>query len=117
MPVLARLYTNPAASAALKESISVVYDMLNAYAGSVGELLGVSLFAGIWLVLISILLVRTTSWPDWLGYFGLVAAASLLLNLLEVVGIDMGAMISISVALLHFWLLATAVVFWRKSTG
>jgi hypothetical protein len=32
---------------------------------------------------------------------------------LEVVGIDMGAMISVSETLQHFWLLATAIVFLR----
>ena len=33
MPVLASLYTNPAVSGNFKESISMVYEMLNAYAG------------------------------------------------------------------------------------
>ena len=114
MPVLARLYTNPAVSENFKESISMVYEMLNAYAGGIGELLGVNLFASIWLVLISLLLIRSPQWPRWLSYFGFVVAASLLLNLLEVVGIDMGAMITVSVTLLHFWMLATAIVFLRK---
>lgn len=114
MPVLARLYTNPTVSENLKESISMVYEMLNAYAGGIGELLGVNLFASIWLVLISLLLIRSPQWPQWLSYFGFMVAASLLLNLLEVVGIDMGAMITGSVTLLHFWMLATAIVFLRK---
>jgi len=114
MPVLARLYISPAASDNFKENISMVYEMLNAYAGGIGEILGVSLFASIWLVLISILLIRSSQWPNWLGCFGFVVAASLLLNLLEVVGIDMGAMISISETLQHFWMLAAAIVFLRK---
>jgi len=114
MPVLARLYTNPAVTENFKESISMVYEMLNAYAGGIGELLGVSLFASIWLVLICMLLIRSSQWPSWLGYFGLIVAASLLLNLLEMVGIDMGAMISVSETLQHFWMLTTAIVFLRK---
>ena len=114
MPVLARLYTNPAVTENFKESISMVYEMLNAYAGGIGELLGVSLFASIWLVLICMLLIRSSQWPNWLGYFGLIVAASLLLNLLEMVGIDMGAMISVSETLQHFWMLAAAIVFLRK---
>jgi hypothetical protein len=114
MPVLARLYTNPAVTENFKESISMVYEMLNAYAGGIGELLGVSLFASIWLVLICMLLIRSSQWPNWLGYFGLIVAGSLLLNLLEMVGIDMGAMISVSETLQHFWMLTTAIVFLRK---
>ncbi len=114
MPVLARLYNSPAATENFKESISMVYEVLNAYAGGIGELLGVSLFASIWLVLISVLLIRSSHWPNWLGYFGFIVAASLLLNLLEMIGVDMGAMISVSETLQHFWMLATAIVFLRK---
>jgi hypothetical protein len=114
MPVLAQLYLAPTATPELRASISVVYDMLNAYAGGIGELLGVSLFAVIWLVLINMLIIRRRAWPNWLGYFGLTAAAALFLNLLEVIGVDMGPMITISVSLLHFWMLAAAIVFWRS---
>ena len=114
MPVLARLYTNPAATETMKESISMVYEILNAYAGGIGELLGVSLFASIWLVLICILVLRSSEWPNWLGYFGFIVAALLLLNLLEMIEIDMGAMITVSQTLQHFWMLATAIVFLRK---
>ena len=114
MPVLARLYNSPAVNENFKKSISMVYEVLNAYAGGIGELLGVSLFASIWLVLISVLLIRSSHWPNWLGYFGILVAASLLLNLLEMIGIDMGAMISVSETLQHFWMLATAMVFLRK---
>jgi hypothetical protein len=116
MPVLAQLYTNTATTENVKNSISMVYEMLNAYAGGIGELLGVSLFASIWLVLISILLIRFSQWPSWLGYFGLIVAALLLLNLLEMIGIDTGAMITVSETLQHFWMLATAIVFLRKKT-
>ena len=114
MPILARMYIDPAASEEARAGISMAYEMLNAYAGGVGELLGVSLFAAIWLVLICILIIRSSMWPGWLGYFGLVVAASLILNLLEMFGIDMGPMISVSETLQHFWMLATAIVFLRR---
>ena len=64
--------------------------------------------------LIGTLLIRSSYWPSWLGYFGLIVAAALLLNLLEMIGVDMGAMITISETLQHFWMLATAIVFLRK---
>jgi len=117
MPILGRMYIEPKASEEARAGISMMYEMLNAYAGGVGELLGVSLFAAIWLVLISILILRSSMWPGWLGYFGLVVAASLLLNLLEMFGIDMGPMITVSETLQHFWMLATAIVFLRKKRG
>lgn len=114
MPVLAQLYTATTATPELQATISVTYEMLNAYAGGVGELLGVSLFAAIWLVLISILIVQKANWPNWLGYFGFVSAISLFLNLLEVIGMDLGPMTTISVGLVQFWMLAVAIVFFRK---
>lgn len=114
MPLLARLYTVPAASSELQASISMVYEMLNSYAGGVGELLGVNLFAAIWLVLIGVLILRKADWPNWLGYFGFVAAASLFSNLLETIGVDMGPMIVLAVVLLHLWMLAAAILVWRR---
>jgi len=115
MPILGALYTDPSASHALKDSISMVYEMLNSYAGGVGELLGVSLFAVIWLVIIGVLILQRKEWPNWLGYFGFVAAASLFVNLAEATGMDMGPMITISVVLLHFWMLFMGITMLRKA--
>ncbi len=115
MPVLAQFYVAPEATAVTKENISMMYEMLNSYAGGVGELLGVSLFAVLWLALICILLISNTEWPSWLGYFGFITSAFLLLNLLEVIGVELGPMITISVVLLHAWMLSTAIVFFRKA--
>lgn len=115
MPVLARLYTDPAATDATRETISITYDMLNAYAGTVGEWLGVSLFAALWATLVGVYILRTAFVPRWLGVFGLVAAAALYSLLPEVAGIDMGAMTVISVVVLHIWFMALAgVLLWRS---
>ncbi len=74
MPALATLYTDPSISAATRESIAVVYRALNDYAGSVGEVLGVSLFAALWLAIVSLNILQTGVLPRWLGFFGLVSA-------------------------------------------
>jgi len=115
MPVLAEFYVAPSTTEVTKENISILYETLNSYAGGVGELLGVSLFAVLWLMLISILIIRSSKWPRLLGYFGFVTAASLMINLLEVLGMDLGPIISISVVLLHLWMLSTAIVFFIKA--
>jgi hypothetical protein len=115
MPVLARFYVASDATQPTKETISILYELLNSYAGGVGELLGVSLFAVLWLILICVIIVRNSEWPSWLGYFGFITSTFLLLNFLEVLGVDLGPMITISVALLHLWLLTTAIVFFKKA--
>ena len=114
MPVLAAIYVDPATSAELQDSISVVYEMLNAYAGGIGELLGVNMFAAIWLSIMSFQMLRSADWPNWLAALGFIGVASLLYNLLNAVGIDTGAMITVAVSVMHFWMLGAAYVIWRR---
>ena len=110
MPALARLYTDPATSEATRETITVVYHTFNDYAGSVGEVLGVSFFAALWVALVSVAILRSGVLPRWLGYFGLVAAAALFLAIVELFGVDLGPLMSVSVVVIHFWFLAAGVV-------
>jgi hypothetical protein len=110
MPALATLYTDPSISIATRESIAVVYLALNDYAGSVGEVLGVSLFAALWLAIVSFKILQTRILPRWLGFLGLVSATILGIQLGKLFGIDLGAFISISVSVLHLWFLAMGVV-------
>ena len=76
--------------------------MLNAYAGGVGELLGVSLFAVIWLVLVRVLIVRSADFPNWPAAFRFVTAASLVANRAEVVGVEVGLNLTLLVVFLQF---------------
>ncbi|MCC5624924.1 DUF4386 family protein [Nostoc sp. CHAB 5715] len=110
MPALATLYADPSTSAQTREAIIVVYKVLNDYAGSVGEVLGVSLFAVLWLTILSIALLRSKTLPHWLGLLGIVAALFLASSLLEMFGVDLGAFIVISVTMLQIWFLSTGVV-------
>jgi hypothetical protein len=109
MPVLAQAYIDPAASPQTREVITVVYQALNDYAGSVGEFLGVSFFAAFWALLVSIAILRSGALPRWIGVFGLVAAAALSLAIVELFGIDLGPMIAVTVSTFQFWLLATGI--------
>jgi hypothetical protein len=113
MPGLATAYTDPAATPATKDAIAVVYEAFNAYAGGVGELLGVGLFTGIWTIVISVAVLRR-GWTV-IGYAGLGAAALLLSTLLSVVGIESPIMLTLSGILWQFWTLALAITIWRKA--
>lgn len=113
MPGLAAAYTDPAATPATKDAIAVVYEAFNAYAGGVGELLGVGLFAGIWTIVISVAVLRQ-GWTV-IGYAGLGAAVLLLSTLLSVVGIESPVMLTLSGILWQFWTLALAITIWRKA--
>lgn len=91
-------------------AIPVVFDAINSWGGAVGELLGVSAFAAISIALVSFAIVRSTILPTWLGATGFVVVAGLLLPWIEVFGIDLGAIISVSASLVQLWFLALGVV-------
>jgi hypothetical protein len=113
MPELAVAYTNPEASAATREAIAVVYAAFNAYAGGVGEVLGVGLFAGVWTLLLSIALMRLGGGARLIGLGGLVAAAGLLSTLPSVIGIESPALLTASGILWQLWTAALAVWHFR----
>ncbi len=114
MPLLAAAYVDPAASEATRANIDLLYRALNAFGGAVGEALGVSLFAALWLALTSAAALRAATWPRWLSVSGLVAAVVLALPLLELCGIDLGPIVSISTTAIQLWLMAAGVWLLRR---
>ncbi|MEM7132141.1 MAG: DUF4386 domain-containing protein [Chloroflexota bacterium] len=110
MPILAQVYVDPASSEATRESVAVMYDILNAYAGSVGEVLGVGFFAALWVGVTSYVILRHGALPRWIGIYGILTAVALTAGLLEIVNIDAGAMLTINVSMLHFWWLFIALI-------
>lgn len=113
MPGLAVAYTNPEATEATKDAIAVVYEAFNAYAGGIGELLGVGLFAGVWTVLISVALVRLGGGARLIGLAGFVAAAGLFSTLPSVVGIESPILLTLSGILWQLWTAVLAVWHFR----
>jgi hypothetical protein len=109
MPVLAKLYAASGATPQTQEMLTIAYRTLNEFGGSIGEVLGVSLFAALAVLLVSSAILRYGMLPRWIGAFGLLTAASLFLPLLEVFGIDIGPLITASVAVLQLWLLAAGI--------
>lgn len=109
MPVLAAIYVDPTTSPQTQETVALVYQVLNDYAGSVGEVLGVSFFAALWLSLVSVKIVQSPTLPRWLGVFGWVAAAGLFSSLVEMFGLDLGAFITVTVSLVQLWFIAMGV--------
>lgn len=115
MPALAALYANLETSPSTRDAIAVAYGVLNDYAGSVGEVLGVSLFAALWLAIVSLTILRTRILPRWIGFFGLVSATLLTFQLAELFGVDLGAFISVSVSVLQLWFLVMGIAVLRSS--
>jgi hypothetical protein len=115
MPVLADRWAEATESGAATGAIDVAYDTLNSYAGAVGEVLGVGLFSGIWVLTVAAVIVRSNVLPRSIGWFGVVAAVGLLASLAEAFGVELGALISVQVTLVQLWFLALALVIARSA--
>jgi hypothetical protein len=107
MPVMAGAYATSDASA--RAMIETVFIALNSYGGGIGELLGVALFGGLWLLLAMIAALRTAALPRWLVGFGILAAALQLALCLPTVGIAITVPIAAAVTVFALWLIAFGV--------
>jgi hypothetical protein len=107
MPVLAKQYVGGSAESQL--IISVVYDAINAYGGTIGEALGVGIFAGLSLISLSIAMFENEGNPKWLAVFGVFAGLAVMIQSVELFGIDLGVYISVLVSVLHIWLFAIGI--------
>jgi hypothetical protein len=107
MPGLAVAYTDPGATDATRATIAAIHAAFNDYAGGVGEVLGVGLFAGLWTLLVSVALVRLGA--RLLGVAGIVAAGLLLATLPAIAGIESPLLLTLSGILWQLWTAALAI--------
>jgi hypothetical protein len=74
VPVLARAYTAPQATTATREAVAAVFQAVHQYGGVVlGEHIGQT-FTILWMILLSLSLLRAARLPRWLPWAGFVAA-------------------------------------------
>jgi hypothetical protein len=111
MPELAKAHAT--GDAAMQSTTVQIFSALNAYGGGIGELLGVALLGGLWLLLAMIGAIRNASLPLWLSVFGLISALLQLALVLPAVGVATPVPVAIAVSSFALWLIAFAVVFVR----
>jgi uncharacterized protein DUF4386 len=92
VPYLADTYLDPASSGATRESVAVVFQAFNQYAGvAVGENLGY-LFTGLWTALVALAMFGAAlPFGRWLALLGMVSAAGIVVGMLEPVGFEPAA--------------------------
>ena len=118
VPYLADSYTDPASSEATRESVAVVFEAFNQYAGvAIGEHLGY-LFTGLWTALVALALLQSALFGRlrrWFGLLGLVSAVGILAGTLEFVGFALAAdVVTVAYILWSVWLLAFGIaLLWR----
>jgi hypothetical protein len=106
MPVLATNYA--AVDVAGRATIETVFTALNSYGGGIGELFGVALFGGLWLLVAMISALKFRRLPVWLSVFGLIAAMLQLALFVPAFGMASPVPVAIAVSLFAVWLMAFA---------
>jgi hypothetical protein len=112
MPSLAALHAG-AADSATRAAVEISYVAINGYAGSVGELLGVQLFSGIWLVLLGVTLARSGFRLN--GLASAVIGAGFALTAFRTLLPELNALGGIMPPLALAWLIILAgAIWWRR---
>ena len=115
MPVLADLYLNAPAGSSVRESLSLVFEGFNAYAGGIGESLGDLLFPGIWTLFIALPLLKRVPWLGWSGLG--VALALILGGVTNLLSLPLGEFLLASgTTAWAFWCVAYSVGMLRRSS-
>jgi hypothetical protein len=119
VPYLADTYTDPASSEATRESVAVVFEAFNRYAGvAVGEHLGY-LFTGLWTALVALAMFGSAlPFRRWLSLLGMVSAAGVLVGSLEPAGFEAAAnIVVVGYILWSIWLALTGILLLRTRSN
>jgi hypothetical protein len=106
MPVLAAQHAT--ADATGRAMLEVGFTAMNAYAGAVGELLGVQLTSGLWLLGIGLVLLRAGH--RWTGAWGAAAGLAFLATTLRIALPEAAVLQSAAVPLTLLWFIVLATI-------
>src|SRR5918995_699659 len=112
VPYLADAYLDPASSGATRESVAVVFQAFNQYAGvAVGENLGY-LFTGLWTALVALAMFGSgLPFRRLLGLLGVVSAACVFVGTFEPAGFEPAAnIVVVGYILWSIWLILTGIL-------
>ncbi|MDT3441012.1 MULTISPECIES: DUF4386 family protein [unclassified Pseudofrankia] len=96
-------------SATSREALAIQFDTLNNFGGAIGETLGVSVFAAVWLGAT----VARPGLPRWARVTGALVLVPLTAPAIELAGVDAGILVSLSSAAITIWLLAVGIAMMR----
>lgn len=121
VPVLAHNYTDPSSSEATKAAAVMVFEGLHQYAGvAIGEHLG-QLFTALWILLISLAMLKSQIFRRWQGIVGIIISGMMLVGLVEgfatVISFEVGIfgiITPISFILLSIWMISLGVTLFRR---
>jgi hypothetical protein len=107
-----------AAGPEAREAIAIQFQALNDYGGAIGESLGVSLFAALWVAVTALGPVGEGAprQPRWIAISGAVVAIVVAAPLVELAGYDSGPLVTVGGTAFNVWLLALGVTMIRQGS-
>ena len=114
MPVLSGAYFDPDSSQTMREVALLNYEMLNSYAGQVGEHLGVRLFATLFLGFFAAAFMRSSRVPKPYAVWAAISAL-LFFPLEELIAVDGGPILFINGFTYSFWAIFFGVFLIRSA--
>lgn len=107
---LAEAYAAAPAGSTERIAIETTQLALNAYGGSVGEDLGVSAFAALWLASAGAVILKDKGLPSWLGWAAFPVAIISAMPAVGLVGLASPVDVVIATTVMLLWIAAAAVV-------
>ncbi|GAB4510858.1 MAG: hypothetical protein OHK0046_08160 [Anaerolineae bacterium] len=109
VPLVAEQYTQTA-DPSVQASAALIFETAHHYLGvAVGEHLGY-FFTGSWTILLAVMMLRSRLFRSWMGIVGMIAAAGIMVGLLEPAGWEpAGAINAISYIVWSLWLMVAGV--------
>jgi hypothetical protein len=114
MPALAAVYLDAQVSQAVREAAALNYTMLNAYAGKLGEHIGVQLLTTLFIGTLGFVLLRSRRVSAWFGYTAFIVAL-MALPYEDLLGVDLGPLLSISGAATGLWTIVLGITLLVKA--
>lgn len=114
MPMLAEKYLDPTSSASVKQMAILNYDLLNAYAGKIGEHIGVQLLTALFIATLSLAIMQSNRISSWFGRIGLVVAV-ISLPFEDMLGTKMDHLLTISGTCIGLWIIAIGIGLIKKA--
>lgn len=83
--IMVPLYTN--GNAVNRDILNTLYIVLNETFSTINEDIGVDLFGGIWGLIVSVTLIRSSERPNWIGYLGVLSGLCYLISTTDLFGL------------------------------
>lgn len=106
---LAEAYAAAPEGSAERIAIETTQTALNAYGGTIGEDLGVGMFAAMWLVCAGVVILKDRGLPAWLGWLAFPVAAVSCTPSLALVGITSPIDVVVATTSMLLWIAAVAI--------